>query len=506
MRKIILILFLSAIAAMALAGDNPGLGLNETDFNCIVLHPKTEGLLFAGSSRGLYRSYDYGKSWKPVFSPKCPVNCIIIDGNTIYAATAQGLYGSFDAGLSWKLIYRGKGKAKNIISLGANDSYLFLGTEAGLFRSVKIKHSFNKANSGFPQTKVLSISVTEPTLYVATDQGVFKSADNGLIFHKLLAISKEEADEATDADEGESEDELEFQSKIRFIAIDKKNPETVYLGLDLGVRESLDGGRSWKWLSKAGLLEKRINFILPAGRKIYAGTENGLYVYDKDEESWRQAYKGIPATKIKCLTYDQTRDAVWIASDKGIYKVAQGVSCNYFAKDYKDYFSYEPEINTVQKWAIEYAEVEPEKIARWRKQARIRALLPKVSVGWDQSRSDTYEIYTSASTNYCVNGPQDASSGWDVSVSWELGDLVWGTDQTSIDVRSRLMVQLRNDILDDITRTYFERRRLQIELLDVNTNPNKRAEKELRIQELTASLDALTGGGFSMAIRVAKRY
>jgi hypothetical protein len=87
---------------------------------------------------------------------------------------------------------------------------------------------------------------------------------------------------------------------------------------------------------------------------------------------------------------------------------------------------------------------------------------------------------------------------WSVNVSWDLGDMIWSTDQTSIDARSRLMVQLRDDILNEVTQLYFERRRLQIELL---TSPPKniqhRLNKQLRLQELTAGIDALTGGWFS---------
>ncbi|MDD5044765.1 MAG: hypothetical protein PHU91_04345 [Candidatus Omnitrophica bacterium] len=174
---------------------------------------------------------------------------------------------------------------------------------------------------------------------------------------------------------------------------------------------------------------------------------------------------------------------------------------NYISvEEYENYFSYEPSIAKVQGLAIEYADVEPEKISRWQKQARIKALLPKLSVGWDKSTGNTYEIYTSSTNNYCVNGPQDISSGWDVTVSWELSDLIWSTDQTSIDTRSRLTTQLRNDILYEVTRDYFERRRLQIELLAGVPEGKKRTDKELRIQELTASIDAFTGGRFSRLI------
>ena len=85
-----------------------------------------------------------------------------------------------------------------------------------------------------------------------------------------------------------------------------------------------------------------------------------------------------------------------------------------------------------------------------------------------------------------------------MSLNWDLGNLIWNTDQTSIDVRSRLMVQLRDDIVNEVTRNFFERRRLQIELLtDPPSDPRVQLDKELRVQELTAMLDGLTGGWFS---------
>jgi hypothetical protein len=60
------------------------------------------------------------------------------------------------------------------------------------------------------------------------------------------------------------------------------------------------------------------------------------------------------------------------------------------------------------------------------------------------------------------------------------------------------MVQLRDDVLNEVTRIYFERRRLQVEmLLSPPERVEDKIEKELRLQELTASIDALTGGFFS---------
>jgi hypothetical protein len=64
------------------------------------------------------------------------------------------------------------------------------------------------------------------------------------------------------------------------------------------------------------------------------------------------------------------------------------------------------------------------------------------------------------------------------------------------------MVQLRDDILDEVTKLYFERIRVKMELNSLSLEERKkRFEKELRLQELTASLDAFTGGYFSQHLK-----
>ena len=60
------------------------------------------------------------------------------------------------------------------------------------------------------------------------------------------------------------------------------------------------------------------------------------------------------------------------------------------------------------------------------------------------------------------------------------------------------MVELRGDLLSEATRIYYERRRLQIDL--VFTPPaseQEHLENLLRLDELTALLDGMTDGFFS---------
>ncbi len=59
-------------------------------------------------------------------------------------------------------------------------------------------------------------------------------------------------------------------------------------------------------------------------------------------------------------------------------------------------------------------------------------------------------------------------------------------------------MQLREDILDEVNKLYFERIRLKVEIDRLSIEDRvKRLEKKLRLEELTASLDALTGGYYS---------
>lgn len=178
-------------------------------------------------------------------------------------------------------------------------------------------------------------------------------------------------------------------------------------------------------------------------------------------------------------------------------------------KDVLEYFVDEPTIQEVQATAIEYAEVHPDKILKWRKKAKYKAWLPDLGLKFQQDRDSAQSRYQSISGDSTLGMyekvPYTDERMWYATVGWDLSDLIWNSAQTSIDTRSRLMVQLRNDVLDEVTRTYFERRRLQIEmLLSPPEDMREKIEQQLRIQELTANIDALTGGYLSRRLKEAK--
>ena len=290
--------------------------------------------------------------------------------------------------------------------------------------------------------------------------------------------------------------------KIRTIAASFKNDSVLYLGTENGIYISKNGGKSFRRFSDEGLLSKEIGFITESQTgpyKLYAIAGEKIYYF---EDLWRSLEYANTIRGIRCIAFDLgPLNSAWAATKRTLYRSVDpqtdteraGIEASNTLNSFKN----EPPIAEVQKKAVKYAEVCPEKIAGWRRRANMSAVLPRVSFGIDKSKDDTYEIYTSASKQYFVQGPQKSSDGWDITFSWDLGDLIWNGDQTLIDVRSKLMVQLRDDILDEVTSYYFERRRLQIELLESELTKRERLAKELRIEELTANIDGLTGGYFN---------
>jgi hypothetical protein len=234
---------------------------------------------------------------------------------------------------------------------------------------------------------------------------------------------------------------------------------------------------------------------------LYAATARGVARCDIDRERWEMTTQGLAIGVVHDLAV--TTRYLWAATGQGLYRTEIGPHAFSESEpptpqELLANFTYEPTIAQVQAAAIRYAEVHPDKIRRWRRQAALKALLPSVDVGLDHDRSDDISIDEGTFPNYQYISSQDKDSSVDFSVTWDLSELIWNPDQTSIDVRSKLMAQLRDDLINEVTRTYYERRRLQVTLLSAPPSDQQALmDKELRLQELTALINGFTGGYFS---------
>ncbi len=459
-------------------------GISEAEIKEVAVDPTKVGVVYASSEKKMYRSEDSGKSWTTVFTARGDgnsINFIAVSRKAIFVCTQKGAFKSVNGKSKWKKVFKGVGAEENNVSHMAfsQDGDIYLGTRGDFFISSDNCVTWKKDQD----LSVRWIAFLDDHVFLAAETGVYKGRERN--WKRVFVTAVEESEHDSD----ETDHAASATKPVNSIVINKGK---IYLATDSGIFISSDTGETWGTFPSSGLLSKKIKRLLFKD-DLYAATDKGIFIFNDQDQSWTALYKGMSANKAYSLSIDNNK-RIWVATDKGLYNAKKPRSgLGFFDKgDVFEDFDYEPTIREVQEKAIKYAEVHPDKIKNWRERARLKPLLPEVSVDYDKTIN-----YDSGADRY-YTGPHD----WGVSAKWNLGDIIWNHDQTTIDIRSKLMVQLRDDILDETTRTYFERRRLQVELeLSPPTDLKNKMESALRVEELTADLDAMTGGYFSKSIK-----
>ena len=506
---ILAFLFLTAKVAFSSFGlwHKESSGIKDIKIESIYFDENNPLLGYIGSDRAVYKTENGGKYWKEILGIRgqnTTVNFLLIDpfdSKIVYAATENGLYRSSNKGKSWQKVFKGKNaQQRNCLSVSLNKDDIYLGTKSGLFISRDKGRTWFKHSGRVANLEIASIALLDNLVFLATSDGVFRSEDLGENFKKVYSVFGHGGNNDEEADDNEEENGT---SKIRQIIFDGLSNKKIYLASDEGVFTSSDDAKNWQRLPAAGLISSSINSIQFINSRLFAATDKGVFEFDGS--SWHQIYQGLIAKRINFLCRD-AKGNLWAATDKGAYKIDFHIG-NLEANDkiittkrLIDNFKDEPSVRQIQQRAIKYAEVHPEKISGWRRSAMLAAFMPTLSLSYDKNVYGSGSTKTNSDPNTygtAMVGPRD----WGIGLSWNLSELVWNPDQTSIDSRSKLMVELRDDILDEVTRLYFERRRLQVEFLFTPpSNEKERIEKDLRIDELTASIDALTGGYLSRMV------
>lgn len=161
----------------------------------------------------------------------------------------------------------------------------------------------------------------------------------------------------------------------------------------------------------------------------------------------------------------------------------------------------EPSIQEVHKAALRFYHAEPDTIDSLRTRAAFKSLLPDINVSYRQGNNGVFINkfdYLQGDPNMDSQVGQDLSKGdvyeWQVSGSWSLSRLMFNPEV--LDVAS--LAALQEGVLKEVTRLYYTRRRLQIDFIISNpTDPGTRLSKQIRIDQLTATLDALTNNLFA---------
>jgi len=523
--------------------------LAETDIQAFAVSGKDANLLYCASPRHVYKSIDAGIHWKQMLGVRGADNQIYFiladtkDAGRVYVATGRGIQFSQDAGKSWKFLYQPVGQMdKTVYSLtvdAINPAVLWASTAKGL---IKIENSGRviKTIEGIPAIKVFSALVfaqgVSETIWVTTEKGIYKSQDAGAHWERVFTEvgSRRENTQETTLSQFQIEELTLAPAMSNLIHF---SGQGLLTASSRGILESSKDDNAWNLLKNATLPDKKINYLAKSSQTFYAATDKGAFQWDEPNQKFKDISDGLESKEVRMLAYHETSGDLFAATRKGVFRfpkpdfnpenladfsrdpliaarqagwgsqpsptetsVAKRVKALPDAGEILKCFEHEPTIQEIQKATIQYAEVHPDKITAWRKAAAQKALLPTLSFTTDSSTDQNVDLDRGGTNDpdTFIIGPKEKQLDWHVGVSWNLADMMWNNDQTSIDTRSRLMVELRDDLLNAVTHLYYERRRLQIEMILVPAKELPlQIERQLKLDELTASIDALTGGYLS---------
>lgn len=493
---------------------NVGRGISGSDFMAAAAAPENAETAFISSREAVYKTTDGGGSWDVVFSSRSTgnkINTIALDERHLYAGTFKGLYRSRDRGSGWERIFSTIGNGERgvlFVTVDPKDEdVIFIGTGSGLFLSRDGGGKWEKGGNLPSDVSVHYISIDgsdNRIIYAAADDGIYKSRNRGSGWFRIFETNITEEEEPYKNEHENSG--LEKNTEVKCIAVDPEDNRRVFAGTSKGLLISTDSGRTWKRAGSLGLMSRYIKHLAIDGQGVvYAATDRGVFTYSSATVSWDEAFSGIGSRDVRNVAISEDGSVLWAAAERGAFRTVEvragTVDQEIKTEEIMLEFAGEPTIEEIRQAAIIYADVHPSKISKWKKAASRKAMLPDIRFNFDKNRdwqSSTY-FYSNSTQKYKDDDiTKGDDTGWSVSLTWQLGELIWNDDQTSIDSRSRYTVQLRDDLLNEVTRLYFERRRLQIETsVSPPADIRDKVESEIRMQELTAGIDALTGSYLS---------
>jgi photosystem II stability/assembly factor-like uncharacterized protein len=239
-------------------GADAGTGIpDDATVAALAVDPTHAGVVFAGTTVGVYASSDYGDTWQ-ARSHGLPaddgVDALALGsfpaGLALFAGTeAHGVYISLDAGATWQA--SGNGLPPGVAVFGLLDDapgrtlYAALAAR-GVYASADGGQTWVARDSGLPVNTDTFTLLALPvgggaagrTLFAGTGAGVFASTDGGKNW-QAAGLS---------------------QTRALALAADPTAPTTLYAGTSDNAYRSADGGKNWTIVAPG--IHQAVNAIL----------------------------------------------------------------------------------------------------------------------------------------------------------------------------------------------------------------------------------------------------
>ena len=287
-----------------------------------AVDPTGSGTLLAGDSETVSRSVDGGVTWRPAVGGLVATSTTAIDARlstAVYAVTAGRVWRSGDHGASWQPAGDLPIWAKAVAVDPSRATTLYVGGDE-IAKSEDGGRTWERLGEHY--TTALAVDPARPaTVYAGTSLGVHKSTNGGRTWQW--------ASRGLGAPEGPP------GPPFFFIVIDPSRPEALYAAMntvnpETGVRgkvfKTTDGARQWRQLTGPNLPDAPVSGLAIDPRDpdtVYLATLAGLRRSDDGGETWQQAGElvappvGIAVDPRRPAVYTATAEHVFVSTDRG---------------------------------------------------------------------------------------------------------------------------------------------------------------------------------------------
>ena len=170
-------------------------------------------------------------------------------------------------------------------------------------------------------------------------------------------------------------------------------------------------------------------------------------------------------------------------------------------------FAEDPPVGALRQAATALALAEPARARSMLARARLAGWLPELRLLVERRFARSESVDLGGAADPTALAPVGIDSNNDVRyqarATWDLSRIVFNPDEVAVASQALRTADTRREIESLVIRLYFERRRLKLESLGADdTDMPSGSRRELRVAEVEAELDALTGGAFT---RLARR-
>ncbi len=280
-----LVAALSAAATVVAQAPNRWLpyGPDGGDARAFALDPHDHTHIYLGTLTGtIFDSHDSGSTWKRVarlgnrddlaldnivVDPKDPNHILV--GAWVLDRADGGLYTTTDGGKTWTANEQMKGHSIRALTMAPSDSkILVIGALDGVFRSVDSGKTWAlispAGNAEIKEVESIAIDPKDPrTIFAGTWHLPWHTSDGG---EHWTNIGKP--------------DGLIDDSDVFSIIIDEKNPQNLYLSACSGIYRSTNEGGQFEKVKGIPTESRRTRVLMQdplSENTVYAGTTNGLW-------------------------------------------------------------------------------------------------------------------------------------------------------------------------------------------------------------------------------------